>query len=62
MEAYRRHSWLNCVMCHVGSQGIPFDLAIRGIREIVDFALRVNKDLGRNQIVAIDIGGGMSGN
>lgn len=61
-EAYKRHSWLTAIMCHVGSQGIPFDLAIQGIRDTVDFALTVNKELGRNQIRVVDIGGGLSVN
>lgn len=35
---------------------------MRGIRATVDFALRVNRELGRAQITAIDIGGGLSVN
>jgi diaminopimelate decarboxylase len=49
-------------MCHVGSQGVPFDLAIAGIRAIVDFALHINQHLNRKQVQSIDIGGGMSVN
>jgi diaminopimelate decarboxylase len=62
MEAFEKYSWLTCIMVHVGSQGIPFDLAVRGIRETVDFALAVNKKVGRAQIQAVDIGGGLSVN
>lgn len=62
LEAYRRFPWLTGIMCHIGSQGVPFDLAVRGIRATVEFALRVNRDLKRNQITTIDIGGGMSVN
>jgi diaminopimelate decarboxylase len=62
LEAYKKYSWLTAIMCHVGSQGIPFDLAIQGIKETVDFALAVNKEVGRNQIQVVDIGGGLSVN
>ncbi len=62
MDAFEKYSWLTCIMVHVGSQGIPFDLAVRGIRETVDFALEVNKRVGRQQIKAVDIGGGLSVN
>lgn len=61
-EAYKKYPWLSAIMCHVGSQGIPFDLAIQGIRDTVDFALSINKELGHNQIQIVDIGGGLSVN
>ena len=62
VNAFKKFDWLTCLMCHVGSQGIPFDLAIQGIRETVDFALKVNLEVGRKQVTMIDIGGGMSVN
>lgn len=61
LSAYARHPWLNTIMCHVGSQGIPLKLAVQGVRATVDFALRVNRELKRNQIRHVDIGGGEMG-
>jgi diaminopimelate decarboxylase len=41
---------------------VSLDLAIAGIRATVDFALEVNRRVGRNQITCVDIGGGLSVN
>lgn len=60
--AYERYEWLNCIMCHVGSQGVSVDLAVAGIEAVVRFALDVNRTLGRRQIRHLDIGGGLAVN
>lgn len=58
-EAYREYPWLTRVHAHVGSQGCPLALIADGISRVVDFADEVNRRLGRQQITAIDIGGGL---
>ncbi|WP_215053789.1 diaminopimelate decarboxylase [Arthrobacter sp. ISL-28] len=58
-EAYRKYPWLSRVHAHVGSQGCPLALIADGIARVVDFADEVNDRLGRQQIRAIDIGGGL---
>ena len=62
LAAYERHTWLNMVHIHSGSQGVSFELAAKGLRNIVDLALEVNATLGRQQITTIDVGGGLSVN
>lgn len=62
VDAYCRHQWMRTIMCHIGSQGIPFDLAIEGIKATVDFAKKINDRIGHRQVDTIDIGGGMSVN
>ena len=62
VAAYERHAWLSMVHVHSGSQGVSFELAAKGLRSIVDLALEVNDALGRRQITAIDVGGGLSVN
>lgn len=59
LQAYRDHPWLTWVHAHVGSQGCPLDLIARGVSRAVAFAEQVNTELGRRQIVGIDIGGGL---
>jgi diaminopimelate decarboxylase len=62
LRAFQHHKWLRTIHCHVGSQGVGIELAIRGIRATVDFALRVNSAVGHKQIHTVDIGGGLSVN
>lgn len=59
LRAYREHPWLTWVHAHVGSQGCPLDLIAQGIARTVAFAEKVNAELGRRQIIGIDIGGGL---
>lgn len=59
LRTYRDHPWLTWVHAHVGSQGCPLDLIAQGIAKTVAFAEKVNAELGRRQIVGIDIGGGL---
>jgi len=58
-ECYRSHDWLDSIHTHIGSQGCPLDLMIRGIRKVMDLAIEINRSLGRQQIRVIDIGGGL---
>jgi diaminopimelate decarboxylase len=59
VAAYDAHPWLRSIMCHVGSQGVPIDLAVAGIRKTVDTALTINERLGRRAVRSVDIGGGL---
>jgi len=61
-KAYLDRPWLNGLHVHVGSQGVPLDLASQGIRAVVDVALEINKRRGSQQIQFIDIGGGLAVN
>eukprot|EP00123_Amoebidium_parasiticum_P011220 comp20583_c0_seq1/m.26505 comp20583_c0_seq1/g.26505 ORF comp20583_c0_seq1/g.26505 comp20583_c0_seq1/m.26505 type:complete len:435 (-) comp20583_c0_seq1:213-1517(-) len=62
LGGYAQYDWLNAVHVHVGSQGIGFDMAVAGIRAGVELALEVNRRAGRQQVVCMDIGGGLSVN
>ncbi|MGW7360336.1 diaminopimelate decarboxylase [Streptomyces sp. NPDC054802] len=59
LRAFRDHPWLTWVHTHTGSQGCPLHLMAQGIAQAVAFAEEVNNDLGRDQVVGIDIGGGL---
>ncbi|MFF4080523.1 diaminopimelate decarboxylase [Streptomyces sp. NPDC087218] len=58
-EAFAARPWLNRLHAHVGSQGCPLPLIAQGVRAAHDLAERINERLGRAQIVALDIGGGL---
>lgn len=62
VAAYCSNAHLNAVHVHVGSQGMSFATQTAGIRAVVDLALEINKQLGRNQVHIVDIGGGLSVN
>ena len=53
IEYCKKYSWLNGLMIHVGSQGMPLALMIDGAVKIVDLALQIGN------VVTIDIGGGL---
>jgi len=59
LQAMDTCPWLQMLHCHVGSQGCDFSLMTSGIRRVVDLAHTINKRTGRQQIKAIDIGGGL---
>ncbi|MFE6867575.1 diaminopimelate decarboxylase [Kitasatospora sp. NPDC057692] len=59
VEAFRARPWLTWIHVHVGSQGCPLDLMAEGVAQAVAFAERVNAELGRRQVVGIDLGGGL---
>eukprot|EP01114_Cavostelium_apophysatum_P021025 TRINITY_DN7214_c0_g1_i2.p1 TRINITY_DN7214_c0_g1~~TRINITY_DN7214_c0_g1_i2.p1 ORF type:complete len:447 (-),score=110.25 TRINITY_DN7214_c0_g1_i2:57-1373(-) len=58
-DAYKRNSFLNGIHIHVGSQGCPLDLMLKGIRAVLDIAVEIDKQAGFQQIKFIDIGGGL---
>lgn len=59
LEIYKQNPWLQGVHVHVGSQGCPLDLLAAGAKKAVEFALQVNTHVGKQQVRALDIGGGM---
>lgn len=54
--------WLTGVMIHVGSQSFDCHDLTHGVKHIVEFALEVNRRLGKTQVNVIDIGGGLTVN
>ncbi|NGO78239.1 diaminopimelate decarboxylase [Streptomyces sp. YC504] len=60
--AYLDRPWLTRLHIHSGSQGIPLDLHVQGIRELYALAEEINARVGRRQIDTLDIGGGLSVN
>lgn len=63
LRAYADHPWLGRLHAHAGSQGIPLELMAEGVRSVYELAERINahseRTIGRQQITAIDIGGGL---
>ncbi|MBP0448583.1 diaminopimelate decarboxylase [Kitasatospora sp. RG8] len=59
VEAFRDRPWLTWLHCHVGSQGCPLDLMAQGVAATVALARKINSELGRRQVVGLDIGGGL---
>ncbi|PBC71233.1 diaminopimelate decarboxylase [Streptomyces sp. TLI_235] len=59
LAAFRDRPWLTWLHCHVGSQGCPLDLMAGGVAAAVGFARKTNGELGRRQVVGLDIGGGL---
>ncbi|GGV05097.1 diaminopimelate decarboxylase [Kitasatospora herbaricolor] len=59
VAAFRERPWLTWLHCHVGSQGCPLDLMAKGVAAAVAFAQEINRELGRRQVVGLDIGGGL---
>jgi diaminopimelate decarboxylase len=62
LEVYKESPWLNCCHVHVGSGGMGTKVLCAGIRVLVDFALAVNEQAGKQQITCLDIGGGLPAN
>ncbi|MFG2820093.1 diaminopimelate decarboxylase [Kitasatospora sp. NPDC048365] len=59
VAAFERHPWLSRIHVHVGSQGCPLDLIAAGVREAWELAEEVNERAGRQQVAALDLGGGL---
>jgi diaminopimelate decarboxylase len=62
VDAIAARPWITQLHVHSGSQGIPLELAAEGISRIVALAESVNERAGQQQIVRLDIGGGLSVN
>ncbi|MGW4380023.1 diaminopimelate decarboxylase [Kitasatospora sp. NPDC004531] len=59
IDAFRARPWLTWLHCHIGSQGVDLSRMAAGVGATVDFAERVNRELGRRQVTGIDLGGGL---
>ncbi len=59
LDAYARRPWLNRLHTHTGSQGVPLELMVAGVRAAYELAERINAAAGRQQVDALDIGGGL---
>ncbi|WP_443060680.1 diaminopimelate decarboxylase [Streptomyces sp. NBC_00448] len=59
LDAYARRPWLNRLHTHTGSQGVPLELMVAGVRAAYELAERINAAAGRQQVTALDIGGGL---
>ena len=62
IQAYVDRPWLTMMHCHVGSQGVPIELAVSGIEMIAALAHEINQIIGHTQIDTVDIGGGLGVN
>merc|ERR1712146_476433 len=54
--------YLNAVMCHVGSQGMPIELLAAGADSVFKLANDIDDVCGNNRIKIVDIGGGLTAN
>ncbi|MGW7657639.1 diaminopimelate decarboxylase [Streptomyces tendae] len=59
VRAFAERPWLTRLHAHVGSQGCPLELMAAGIRAAYELAEEINEAVGRQQIDALDIGGGL---
>jgi diaminopimelate decarboxylase len=60
IDAYIKYEWLTGIHLHVGSQGCPLELLLKGVGVVYDLANEINSHLegtGR-QINIFDLGGG----
>ncbi|GAA0476087.1 diaminopimelate decarboxylase [Streptomyces sp. NPDC046215] len=59
VRAYQERPWLTRMHAHVGSQGCPPALMAEGVRVAYELAEEINEVVGRQQVVTMDIGGGL---
>jgi len=63
IDAYLQYNWLNAIHVHIGSQGCPPDMLVKGIGDVVALADEINEALERNKmpnrIQTFDMGGGL---
>jgi len=63
IEAFKQYEWLTGIHLHIGSQGIPVEMLVAGVKTVYELADGINaalaKSHSRNRIVIFDIGGGM---
>src|SRR5208282_3181175 len=62
-QAYLNRPWLTGVHLHIGSQGCPMDMLLRGCGAVYDYVTRLNEKLDKSgcgsRINIFDIGGGL---
>lgn len=59
VAAYKEHSWLTGLHCHVGSQGCAVQMLVDGVKCITDLAEEINAQQEAQQVKILDIGGGL---
>ncbi len=59
VECLREHPWLTGLHVHVGSQGCPLALLVRGVQLVLELREALHERLGHPQIRWVDIGGGL---
>lgn len=59
VEFAARRPWLTRLHVHVGSQGCPLELMVRGVAAVVELAEEIERRVGQQRITGLDIGGGM---
>lgn len=59
IEIYKQRPWLKSIHTHTGSQGCALELMATGIAAITELAEDINIEIGNQQIIRLDIGGGL---
>ena len=59
IEIYKERPWLKSVHTHSGSQGCSLDLMAKGVLAITELAEAINAQSTDQQILRIDVGGGL---
>ncbi|SFC88792.1 diaminopimelate decarboxylase [Pseudoalteromonas denitrificans] len=59
VQLYTQRPWLKSIHTHTGSQGCALELMAEGVKVITDLAEEINVTIGKQQIVRLDIGGGL---
>ncbi len=59
IEIYKKRPWLQSIHTHSGSQGCSLDLMVQGVAAITELAEEINANTSGQQIIRLDIGGGL---
>jgi len=59
INIYKERPWLKSIHTHTGSQGCELELMANGVKAITELAEEINAFIGQQQIVRLDIGGGL---
>ncbi|MFF8815841.1 diaminopimelate decarboxylase [Streptomyces pactum] len=59
VRAFLDRPWLTRLHTHTGSQGVPLELMVQGVRAAYELAEEINRAAGRRQVDTLDIGGGL---
>ncbi len=58
IEAYKKYEWLTGIHLHVGSQGCPLELLLKGVGVVYELASEINSQIENRQVNIFDLGGG----
>ena len=59
INIYQQRPWLKSLHTHSGSQGCSLELMANGVAALVQLAEKINDSIGHQQIIRLDIGGGL---